>query len=118
MNKKERFGAVRALKQPDYMPVWPRARSQLIYGMGWRLADVTGNEWYDSDKCAEAVLWSLKRINYDVAIPAYTDSAFGVPSVGGNISIPNKFGTCVEITSDKPVKTKADWCQIQKKLPG
>lgn len=36
MNKKERFDAVRKLKQPDHMPVWTRARSQLIYGMGWR----------------------------------------------------------------------------------
>lgn len=116
MNKKERFDAVRKLQQPDYMPVWPRARSQLIYGMGWRLTDITGNDWYDSDKCAEAVLWSLKHINYDVAIPAYTDSAFGVPAVGGNISIPSKFGNCVEITNDKPVKSKSDWRQIQKKL--
>jgi len=116
MNKKERFNAVGKLQQPDYMPVWPRARSQLIYGMGWRLTDITGNEWYDSDKCAEAVLWSLKHINYDVAIPAYTDSAFGIPSVGGNISIPSKFGACVEITKDKPVKSKADWRQIQKKM--
>ncbi len=98
------------------MPVWPRARSQLIYGMGWRLTDITDNEWYDSDKCAEAVLWSLKHINYDVAIPAYTDSAFGVPSIGGNISIPSKFGTCVDITGGKPVKSKADWRQIQKKI--
>lgn len=116
MNKKKRFDAVRKLQQPDYMPVWPRAGSQLIYGMGWRLTDITGNEWYDSDKCTEAVLWSLKHINYDVAIPAYMDSAFGVPSIGGNISIPSKFGTCVEITNDKPVKSKADWCQIQKNL--
>jgi hypothetical protein len=117
MNKKKRFNAVRKLQQPDCMPVWPRARSQLIYGMGWLLTDITGNQWYDSDKCAQAVLWSLKHINYDVAIPAYTDSAFGVPSVGGSIAIPHKYGTCVEITNDKPVKRKADWYLIQKKWP-
>ena len=116
MNKKERFDAVRKLKQPDHMPVWTRARSQLIYGMGWRLTDITGDQWYDSDKCAEAVLWSLKNIDYDVAIPAYTDSAFGIPSVGGSISIPSKFGTCVEISNEKPVKSKADWRRIQKKM--
>ena len=98
------------------MPVWPRARSQLIYGMGWLLTDITGNQWYDSDKCTQAVLWSLNHIGYDIAIPAYTDSAFGVPAVGGRISIPRQFGTCVEISNDKPVKTKADWSRIQKKM--
>ena len=116
MDKIRRFNAVRKLQQPDCMPVWPRARSQLIYGMGWRLTDITGDQWYDSDKCTEAVLWSLKHINYDIAIPAYTDSGFGIPPLGGKIFIPPQYGACVVIARDKPVKNKADWRLIQKKM--
>ncbi|UCH20414.1 MAG: hypothetical protein JSU83_17960 [Deltaproteobacteria bacterium] len=116
MNKKQRFNAVRKMQTPDYMPVWPRAMSQMIYAMGWRLPDITGADWYDSEKCTEAVLWSLENFGYDVALPAYTDSAFGVTALGGTINIPLKFGTSVGITDEKPVKNKNDWRRVQRKL--
>ena len=116
MNKKQRFDTVRQMALPDCMPVWPRASSQMIYGMGWRLHDITGTNWYDSDKCTEAVLWSIKNIGYDVALPAYTDIAFGVPAVGGTIIVSNEFGSSIGIDSSKPVQTKSDWSKVQKKL--
>ncbi|UCF82530.1 MAG: hypothetical protein JSV50_15200 [Desulfobacteraceae bacterium] len=116
MTKKERFNAVCKMRAPDYMPVWPRPMSQLIYSMGWLLPDVTGEDWYDSDKCTEAVLWNIEHIGYDIAIPCYTDSAFGVPAWGGGINVPIKFGESVGVTKAKPVKTKWDWPKVQRKL--
>ena len=116
LTKKQRFKAIRNLQPPDFMPVWPRVSSQMIYGMGWRLPDVTGPNWYDSDKCTEAVLWSIRNIGYDVALPSYMDIAFGVPAVGGDIVISNEFGSSIGIDSSKPVQTKNDWAKIQKKL--
>ena len=114
MNKKQRFEAVRQMALPDCMPVWPRLTSQMIYGMGWRLPDVTGANWYDSDKCTEAILWSLENIGYDVALPAYMDIAFGVTSVGGTIIISNEFGSSIGIDRNKPVQTKDDWTRVKK----
>lgn len=116
MNKKQRFDAVRQMAFPDCMPVWPRVSSQMIYGMGWRLPDVTGSNWYNSDMCTEAVLWSIKNIGYDVAMPAYMDIAFGIPAVGGTIIVSNEFGSSIGIDSRKPVQTKSDWARTQKKL--
>jgi uroporphyrinogen-III decarboxylase len=116
MNKKQRFNTVRKMQTPDYMPVWPRVMSQMIYAMGWRLPDIIGRDWYDSEKCTEAVLWGLENIGYDVALPAYMDSAFGVTAIGGSINIPAQFGTSVGITNDKPVKSKNEWRRIRNKL--
>lgn len=116
ITKMERFNAVRNLQAPDFMPVWPRAMSQLIYSMGWRLTDITGDDWYDSDKCAEAVLWSLQQIDYDIALPAYTDIAFGVNTVGGAVHVPIQFGVSVGTKRDKPIKSKADWRRLQKRF--
>lgn len=116
MTKKERFNAVCQMQLPDYMPVWPRAMSQLIHGMGWRLSDVTGATWYDSDRCTEAVLWSLENIGYDVALPAYTDIAFGVLASGGSVVVPTTFGASVGIDDRKPVQSKDDWPKVQRKL--
>lgn len=116
MNKKERFQAVRERRAPDYMPVWPRVMSQMLYSHGLLLPDVTGEDWYDSEKVTEAVLASIKEIDYDVAIPTYVDYAFGVPPLGGKIMIPTKFGIAAGTTDDQPVKTKDDWPKVQKKL--
>jgi uroporphyrinogen-III decarboxylase len=114
MNKKERFQAVREKRTPDCMPVWPRVMSQMLYSHGYMLPDVTRPDWYDSEKVTKAVLASIKEVDYDVAIPAYVDYAFGVPPMGGKIMIPNKFGVAAGTTEDQPVKTKADWPRIQK----
>jgi uroporphyrinogen-III decarboxylase len=89
--------------------------AQLIYGQGLLLPDVTGPDWYDSDKVTQAVLSSIKSIDYDVAIPTYYDRGLGVPPLGGAISIPEKFGFAVGPT-DWPVNSKADWPKVQKKL--
>lgn len=116
MNRKERFEAVRNMQPPDYMPVWPRVMSQMIYAQGLLLPDVTGEDWYDADKVTPAVLASIKNVGYDVAIPTYIDYAFGVPPLGGKIMIPTKFGIAAGTTEDQAVKTKDDWHKVQKKL--
>ena len=82
MNKKELFQAVRNRQAPDYMPVWPRVMSQMIFSHSLLLPDVTGIDWYDADKVTEAVLASIEYNDYDVAIPTYIDHAFGVPPLG------------------------------------
>jgi uroporphyrinogen-III decarboxylase len=114
MNKKERFEAVRQRQAPDFMPVWPRVMSQMLYSHGYLLPDVTGADWYDADKVTEAVLASIKEVDYDVAIPSYVDYGFGVPPLGGNIMIPEKFGLAAGTTEDQPVKSKDDWARVQK----
>ena len=116
LTKKQRFKAIRNLRLPDFMPVWPRVGSQMIYGMGWRLSDVISRDWYNSDKCTEAVLRSIKNIGYDVAVPAYMDIAFSVPAVGGDIVISNEFGSSIGIDDSKPMQTKSDWSRISKRL--
>ena len=82
MTKKERFEAVRARRAPDFMPVWPRVMSQMLFSYGYLLPDVTGEDWYDAEKVTAAVLKSIEAIGYDVAIPSYVDYAFGVPPLG------------------------------------
>ncbi len=116
MNKKERFQTVRERRAPDYMPVWPRVMSQMIFSYGLLLPDVTGKDWYDAEKITEAVLTNIKYNDYDVAIPTYIDHAFGVPPLGGEIKIPNKFGVAAGPTDNKPVLTKEDWPKVQKIL--
>jgi uroporphyrinogen-III decarboxylase len=95
MNNKERFQAVRERREPDYMPVWPLNLSQMIFGNGYLLPDVTGQDWLNSEKCTEAVLSNIKNIGYDLAIPAYIDFAFGVSPLGGVFNIPDKAGVGV-----------------------
>ena len=116
MNKKERFQAVRERRAPDCMPVWPRVMSQMIYSKGMLLPDVTGEDWYDSDKITEAVLENIEKVGYDVAIPTYVDYALGVPPLGGKIMIPEKFGIAAGTTDAQPVMTKADWPKVQKMM--
>jgi uroporphyrinogen-III decarboxylase len=116
LNKKERFQAVREMRAPDCMPVWPRVKSQMIYGHDLMLPDIIKQDWYDTEKVTEAVLASIKNIGYDIAIPAYIDPGFGVPPLGGSFHIPNKFGLAVSNTDDQPVKTKADWPKVKKML--
>ncbi len=97
------------------MPVWPRALSQMIYAMGWLLPDVTGKDWYDSDKCAEAVLWGLKNFDYDVAVPCYMDRAFGVPAIGGDIVVPSRYGMGVGAENNL-VKDRHHWPRVLRQL--
>ncbi len=113
MNKKERFQAVRDRRAPDLMPVWPRVMSQMIFSHGLLLPDVTGVDWYDADKVTEAVLASVEYNDYDVAIPTYIDHAFGVPPLGGEIAIPEKFGIAAGPTENKPVMAKEDWPRVR-----
>lgn len=114
MNKKERFQAVREMRAPDYMPVWPRVMSQMLYGHGFLLPDVTGQDWYDSEKITEAVLNNIRYNDYDLAIPTYIDYAFGVPPLGGKIMIPEKFGIAAGTTEQQAVMTKDDWPRVKK----
>lgn len=113
MNKKERFQAVRDRRAPDYMPVWPRVMSQMLFSHGCLLPEVTGVDWYDADKVTEAVLASIKHIDYDVALPTYIDHAFGVPPLGGEITIPDKFGIAAGPTDNKPVMSREDWPRVK-----
>lgn len=116
MNKKARFNAVRNKDFPDCMPVWPRAMSQLIYGMGWLLDDVVGTDWYDSDKCTAAVLSSLKNIDYDVVLPAYIDNTFGTIAAGGRVPEVIGFSHGKIAPIEKPVKDICDWPRVQRRL--
>ena len=113
MNKKERFQAVRDRRAPDLMPVWPRVMSQMIFSHGLLLPDVTGVDWYDAEKVTEAVLASVEYNDYDIAIPTYIDHAFGVPPLGGEIAIPEKFGIAAGPTENKPVMAKEDWPRVR-----
>ena len=116
MNKKERFQAVREMKAPDFMPVWPRVMSQMLYSHGLLLPDVTGEDWYDSEKVTEAVLANIRYNDYDLAIPTYIDYAFGVPPLGGKIMIPEKFGIAAGTTEKQAVMTKEDWPRVKKMM--
>lgn len=116
MNKIERFQAVRERREPDFMPVWPRVMSQMIYSYGLLLPEVTGKDWYDVEKITEAVLANITYNDYDIAIPTYIDHAFGVPPLGGEISIPDKFGVAAGPTDNKPVLVKEDWPRVRKMM--
>lgn len=116
MNKKERFQAVRERRAPDYLPVWPLNLSQMIFGKGWLLPEITGQDWLDADKCTEAILENIEKMDYDIAIPAYIDFGFGVPTLGGVFNIPDKAGVGVSTGENQPVKSKDDWPRVQKQL--
>jgi uroporphyrinogen-III decarboxylase len=116
MNKIDRFNSMRKRNFPDCMPVWPRAMSQIIQGMDWSLSEVVGTDWYDSDKCAAAVLWSLKNVDYDVVLPAYIDHTFGVLAAGGQLSKTFGFSNSNCFTVGKPIKDTCDWIRVQRKL--
>jgi len=116
LTKKERVQRVFEMKEPDCVPVFPRNQAQMIYAMGWKLTDVTGQDWYDAEKCALAALWNLEYIDYDVAFGCYYDMGFGVPILGGVLEIPEKFGMSVQCVKH-PVKTPDDWNEVKKKLP-
>ncbi len=116
MTKMERVQKVFALKEPDCVPLFPRNQAQMIYSMGWKLSDVTGQDWYDADKSAEAALWNLDYMDYDVAFGCYYDMGFGVPALGGILDIPEKFGMSVQV-AEHPVKSKDDWPQVKKRFP-
>jgi uroporphyrinogen-III decarboxylase len=87
--------------------------SQMIFSQGLLLPDVTGVDWYDAEKVTEAVLASIDDIDYDIAIPTYIDHAFGVPPLGGEIAIPEKFGIAAGPTKNKPVMAKEDWPRVR-----
>jgi uroporphyrinogen-III decarboxylase len=116
MTKKERIAAVFALKEPDCVPVFPRNQAQMIYSMGWKLSDVTGVDWYDWEKSAQAALWNLEHMDYDSAFGCYYDTGFGVPASGGKIEIPEKYGMSVTV-SEYPIENKDDYARVVKKFP-
>lgn len=116
LTKKERVQRVFDMQEPDCVPVFPRNQAQMIYGMGWKLTDVTGQDWYDAEKCALASMWCVEHIDYDVAYGCYYDMGFGVPLIGGVLEIPEKHGMSVQCTKF-PVEKKEDWVTVKKKLP-
>lgn len=116
MTKNERIAAVFALQEPDCVPVFPRNMAQMIYSMGWKLTDVTGEDWYDWEKSAQAALWNLEHMDYDCAFGCYYDTGFGVPASGGKIEIPEKFGMSVAITQ-YPIESKDDYARVVKRFP-
>jgi uroporphyrinogen-III decarboxylase len=116
MTRKERISTVFALKEPDCVPVFPRNQAQMVYSMGWKLADITGEDWYDWEKSAQAALWNLENMDYDSAFGCYYDTGFGVPAAGGKLEIPDKFGMSVTV-SRHPVEHKDDWAQVKKRFP-
>lgn len=116
MNKLERLNAVRNKKAPDCIPVWPRALSQIFHGMDWPLSEVVAPDRYDSDKCTAAVLWSLNNIDYDVVLPAYIDSTFGIVAAGGRAPRVSGSPYCSTLPIEKPVQHPCDWPRVQRRL--
>ena len=116
LTKKERIERVFKLEEPDCVPVFPRNQAQMIYSMGWKLPDVTGQDWYDAEKCALAALWNLEYMDYDVAFGCYYDMGFGVPALGGVLDIPEKWGMSVQCLKH-PVESKTDWESVKKQFP-
>lgn len=98
------------------MPVFPRVMAQAIYDMGWGLGDVTTQTTMDADKISEAFLTNIKKYDYDLCFGTYMDHGFGVPTLGGTIDIPEKFGSSISIKVP-PIKQREDWAQVKKKLP-
>jgi len=116
MNKKERLDAVFKLKEPDMIPVNPHVMAQAIYDMGWSLTDITTQTELDADKIAEAFIANIKKYDYDLCFGTYIDHGYGVPTLGGVLEIPQKFGVSVSV-KEHPVKEKEDWKEIKRKLP-
>ena len=116
MNKKERLDAVFALKEPDTIPVNPHVMAQAIYDMGWSLADITTQTELDADKVAAAFIANIKKYDYDLCFGTYIDHGYGVPTLGGVLDIPERFGFSVSV-KEHPVKNKEDWPAVKRKLP-
>ena len=116
MNKKERMEAVFNMQQPDVIPVFPRVMAQAIFDMGWSLPDVSTQTELDVDKVTEAFRNNIKKYDYDLCFGTYMDHGFGVPTLGGVLEIPEKFGVSVSIKVP-PIRQREDWKEVQKKLP-
>jgi len=116
MNKKDRIDAVFNLREPDVMPVSPHIMAQAIFDMGWRIRDITTQTELDSDKVAEAFVTNIKKYDYDLCFGTYIDHGYGVPSLGGVLDIPERFGVSVSV-KEHPVSKKEDWNRIKKKFP-
>lgn len=116
LTKKERVERLFSLEETDAVPVFPRNQAQMVYSMGWKLSDVTGQDWYDAEKSALSALWNLNHIDYDVAFGCYYDMGFGLPALGGEIEIPEKYGMSVQ-AKRYPVESKEDWVKVKKKFP-
>jgi len=116
MNKKERMKAVFDMQEPDVMPVFPRVMAQAIYDMGWKLGDISTQTTMDVDKVAQAFMTNIKKYDYDLCFGTYMDHGFGVPSLGGVLEIPEKFGVSVSIKVPV-IKVREDWNEVKKKLP-
>jgi uroporphyrinogen-III decarboxylase len=116
MTKKERMKAVFNMQTPDVMPVFPRVMAQAIYDMGWKIPDISTQTTMDADKVAEAFITNIKKYDYDLCFGTYMDHGFGVPTLGGVLNLPEKFGVSVSI-KEPPVKERSDWAEVKKKLP-
>jgi len=116
MNKKERMEAVFNMEQPDVIPVFPRVMAQAIFDMGWGLPDVSTQTTMDVDKIVEAFTTNIKKYDYDLCFGTYMDHGFGVPTLGGVLEIPEKFGVSVSIKVP-PIQKREDWAEVKKKLP-
>ena len=116
MNKKERMEAVFNMQTPDVIPVFPRVMAQAIFDMGWNLPDISTQTTMDVDKVAEAFISNIKKYDYDLCFGTYMDHGFGVPTLGGVINIPDKFGVSVSIKVP-PIQKREDWSEVKKKLP-
>ena len=116
MNKKDRLEAVFDLRVPDVIPVNPHVMAQGIYNMGWSLKDITSQTELDSDKVAEAFVTNIKEYDYDLCFGTYIDHGYGVPTLGGILEIPEKFGVSVSV-KEHPLRRKEDWRRIKKKFP-
>jgi uroporphyrinogen-III decarboxylase len=116
MNKKERLEAVFHLEEPDTIPVNPHVMAQAIYDMGWSLKDITTQTELDVDKVAEALITNIKKYDYDLCFGTYIDHGYGVPSLGGILEIPQKFGVSVSV-KEHSVRKKEDWTEVKRKFP-
>jgi uroporphyrinogen-III decarboxylase len=116
MTKKERLHAVFNLEEPDVIPVNPHVMAQAIYDMGWSLTDITTQTELDADKVAEACITNIKKYDYDLCFGTYIDHGYGVPTLGGVLEIPQKFGVSVSV-KEHPVRIKEDWNGVKRKFP-
>ena len=104
------------MQVPDVIPVFPRVMAQAIYEMGWSLPDISTQTTMDVDKIVEAFVSNVKKHDYDLCFGTYMDHGFGVPTLGGVLEIPQKFGVSVSIKVPA-IKQREDWTEVKKKLP-
>ncbi len=116
MDRKERMEEVFNMKEPDVIPVFPRVMAQAIYDMGWSLTKITGQNELDSDKAAEAFINNIRKYDYDLCFGTYMDHGFGVPTLGGTLDIPERFGSSVSIKIPA-IQKKDNWIDVKRKLP-